>query len=399
MPGAALWHNARSMQSPVYWRLSGFYFFYFAFIGAFQPYFSLYLQSLAFTAAQIGVLMSTSHLMRIVSPNIWGWVADHTGRRVAIVQSASLISVASFAALFFGDGFAWILIASLVMGLFWSGSLPIIEAMTLTELRSEPHRYGRVRLWGSVGFIVATMLVGVALDFIPIRFLLWICVALLGGVMAIALQLREAPAEAHAPGAEPVWDILKRPEVITLFIACFLMIAAHGPLYVFYAIYLVDHGYSKTALGLLIAISVASEILVFLYQPKLFRRFSLRGVMLFCFAVAIARFLLIGWGAEFVVLLLVAQLMHAATFGAFHAASVAAVHEIFKGRHQARGQTLYTSIAYGMGGTVGGLASGLLWERVGPYATYVVAAATSLAGFVLVWWKLRLPDEKKVAIA
>jgi PPP family 3-phenylpropionic acid transporter len=288
---------------------------------------------------------------------------------------------------------------SLLMGLFWSGSLPIVEAITLTELRDEPHKYGRVRLWGSVGFIVATMGVGVALDYIPIGYLLWMCIVLLAGVVAIAWRFREAPVAIHAHDHEPVWDILKRPEVITLFVACFLMIAAHGPLYVFYSIYLVDHGYSKTAVGALIGVSVASEIIVFLYQPKLFQHFSLRAVMLACFAVAVVRFLMIGWGAEFVVLLIIAQLMHAATFGAFHAASVAAIHDIFKGRHQARGQTLYTSVAYGAGGTLGGLVSGFLWERVGPYATYNVAAATALVGLLLVWWKLRLPEEKKVAIA
>jgi MFS transporter, PPP family, 3-phenylpropionic acid transporter len=387
------------MQSPVYWRLSGFYFFYFAFIGAFQPYFSLYLKSLAFSAAQIGVLMSMSHLTRIVSPNFWGWVADHTGRRVAIVQWASAMSLLSFAGLFFGASMPWILIMSLLMGLFWSGSLPIVEAITLTELRDEPHKYGRVRLWGSVGFIAATMAAGVALDYIPIRHLLTICIFLLLGVVAITWKFDETPAAIHAHDHEPVWDILKRPEVITLFVACFLMIAAHGPLYVFYSIYLVDHGYSKTAVGALIGVSVASEIIVFLYQPKLFQRFSLRAVMLACFAIAVVRFFVIGWGAEYVVLLVVAQLMHAATFGAFHAASVAAIHNIFKGKHQARGQTLYTSVAYGMGGTIGGLASGFLWERVGPYGTYQVAAATALVGLLLVWWKLRLPDEKNSAIS
>ncbi|MGB8598068.1 MAG: MFS transporter [Burkholderiales bacterium] len=387
------------MQSPVYWRLSGFYFFYFAFIGAFQPYFSLYLKSLAFSAAQIGVLMSMPQLTRIVSPNFWGWVADHTGRRVAIVQWASAMSLLSFAGLFFGIGFAWILIMSLLMGLFWSGSLPIAEAITMTELQDEPNRYGHVRLWGSIGFITATMIVGIALDYIPIHYLLWICVGLLAGVMPLTWSLPDTPAIQHDHTHQPVWEILKRPEVITLFVACFLMIVAHGPLYVFYAIYLVDHDYSKTAVGLLIAVSVVSEIMVFLYQPKLFKRFSLRTVMLACFAIAVVRFLMIGWGAEFIVLLIIAQLLHAATFGAFHAASVAAVHEIFKGRHQARGQTLYTSVAYGAGGTVGGLASVFLWERVGPYATYNVAAATAFVGLLLVWWKLRLPDEKNSKIA
>ena len=78
------------MQSLPYWRLSGFYFFHFAFIGAFAPYWGLYLKSLSFNAFQIGVLMSLLHVMRIFAPTAWGWLADHTGRRMLIVQLAAI---------------------------------------------------------------------------------------------------------------------------------------------------------------------------------------------------------------------------------------------------------------------------------------------------------------------
>jgi PPP family 3-phenylpropionic acid transporter len=77
------------MPNLPYWRLSGFYFFYFAFVGAMSPFWGLYLQSLAFDAFQIGVLMSLLQVMRIFAPNIWGHIADRTGRRTAIVQIAA----------------------------------------------------------------------------------------------------------------------------------------------------------------------------------------------------------------------------------------------------------------------------------------------------------------------
>ncbi|MEN9455060.1 MAG: hypothetical protein RL210_579, partial [Pseudomonadota bacterium] len=137
--------------------LGGFYFFYFAFVGAFSPYWGLYLQSLHFSAWQIGVLMSLTQVMRIFAPNVWGWVADRSGKRAAIVRLAALISAASFAGVFAGQSFAWLFVALAIMSFFWSASLPLVEATTLSLLGSQAGRYSRIRVWGSVGFVAATV--------------------------------------------------------------------------------------------------------------------------------------------------------------------------------------------------------------------------------------------------
>lgn len=95
------------MPNLPYWRLSGFYFFYFAFVGAMSPFWGLYLRSLTFNAFEIGVLMSLLQVMRIFAPNIWGHIADRTGRRTTIVQIAALGSVLVFGGVFFGSSFWW----------------------------------------------------------------------------------------------------------------------------------------------------------------------------------------------------------------------------------------------------------------------------------------------------
>jgi len=346
------------MQNLPYWRLSGFYFFYFAFVGAMSPFWGLYLESLAFSAFQIGVLMSLLQVMRIFAPNIWGWMADRSGKRVMIVQIAALGSLLCYLGVFFGTSFAWLFAVMATMSFFWSASLPLVEATTLSHLGEHSHRYGRIRLWGSVGFIVAVLGLGYWFDVRPIGDLPWAVLGFMVGIALLARRIPEAVIEVHAADHLPVWHIVRRPEVMALIVACFLMAAAHGPYYTFYSIYLVDHGYTKSAVGWLWALGVICEIAVFMWLPRLLPGVSMARILLATFAIAVLRFLLIGWAVDYPGWVIFAQVLHAATFGAFHAAAVALIHRYFRGRHQARGQGIYNSMAFGAGGTLGGLYAG-----------------------------------------
>jgi PPP family 3-phenylpropionic acid transporter len=368
-----------------YWRLSAYYFFYFAFIGAFSPYFTLYLQSLRFSAWDIGVLMSMMQVMRLLAPNLWGWLADRLGAKTPIVRGAALMSLAGFSCFFFAQGFAGFFTGMALLAFFWSAALPLVEALTFTHLGTQASRYGSIRLWGSVGFILAVLGLGWLLDRLPLSTMLWASFALLGGILACAMTLPEKREARHETDRQPIGDILRRREVRALFAACFCMAAAHGALYVFYSIYLVGRGYGTTTVGFLWTLGVLAEIVVFLYLPRLFHVFSLRAILLFSFACAFVRFLLIGWCVDWLVLILVAQVLHAATFGAYHAAAVAAVSRWFAGRHQARGQALYGSISFGAGGMLGGLLSGWSWDAMGAELTYTMSAAFALAGMALLW--------------
>jgi len=368
-----------------YWRLSAYYFFYFAFIGAFSPFFTLYLQSLKFSAWDIGVLMSLMQVMRLLAPNLWGWLADRLGAKTPIVRGAALMSLAGFSCFFFAQGFAGFFLGMALLAFFWSASLPLVEALTFSHLGAAASRYGAIRLWGSVGFILAVLGLGWLLDRLPLSATLWVSLALLGGILACALALPEKREARHESDRIPIGDILRRREVSALFGACFFMAAAHGALYVFYSIFLADRGYSTTMIGLLWTLGVVAEIAVFLFLPRLFRRFSLRAILLASFACAVARFLTIGWGVEWLALVLFAQLLHAATFGAYHAAAVAAVNRWFAGRHQARGQALYGSLSFGAGGMLGGLLSGWSWDALGAELTFTLSSAFAFVGMLILW--------------
>ena len=371
------------MNTVPYWRLSGFYFFYFAFVGAMAPYWGLYLRSLEFNAFQIGVLMSLLQVMRIFAPNIWGHIADRTGKRVAIVQIAALISFISFIGVFLGSSFWWMFGVMSFISFFWSASLPLVEATTLSHLREQTDRYGKIRLWGSVGFICVVVGLGAVLDYWPIRTLLWVVLGLMVGIVLFARFIPEAEVVHLETEHVSLKGVLKRPEVVALLLAAMLMAAAHGPYYTFFTIHLVDAGYSKMAAGWLWALGVVCEIGIFLIMPRVLKRVRAETVILITLLAAALRFVIIGWWVSSLPILLFAQLLHALTFGAYHASAIGLVHRYFRGKNQARGQALYNSLAFGVGGSIGSLYSGAVWEGLGGPVTYTVAGAMALLAAVI----------------
>ncbi|MEZ0231711.1 MAG: MFS transporter [Methylophilaceae bacterium] len=376
------------MKQIPYWRLSGFYFAYFGFVGAFTPFWGLYLKSLAFSAFQIATLLSLFQVARIFAPSIWGWVADHTGRRVHIIQWLAGLSLVSYVGVFLGTSFGWLFAVMLTLSFFWSASLPLIEAVTLGHLGERFDRYGRIRLWGSVGFIGAVIGLGYLLDVTDIKSLLWVILALLVGVFAFSYRLPEPEIPKLQLEDKSLADIMRQPAVIALMAACFTMAASHGVYYTFYSIYLVDHGYTTGQIGWLWGIGVFCEILIFLAMPKLTTLFGLRNIMLGSLVLAFIRFVVIGWAVDCWVLILIAQTLHAATFGTYHATAVALTHRYFKGKHQSKGQGLYTSVSYGLGGTFGAMMSGFAWESIGPTWTFTISGSCAMLGFILFFWMM-----------
>ena len=378
-----------------YWRLSTYYFFYFAFVGAFSPYFTLYLQAISLTATEIALLMSLMQLMRILAPNMWGWLVERFGGRVTILRLSALMSLVGFSGFFLSTQFGGLLAAMALMAFFWSAALPLIEGLTFSHLGTDTHRYGSIRVWGSCGFIVAVLGLGQALDSVPIEAVLWVTATILAGILACSFTLPESAPPALERSSSSMLDTLRRREVRAVLAACFLMSAAHGALYVFYSIYLVDNAYDKALVGWMWTLGVAAEILVFMLMPRLTRRFSLRAILVFSFACAVLRFVLIGWGADSLARLLFAQLLHGATFGAYHAAAIAIVNLWFPGRLQSKGQALYGSLSFGAGGMLGGLLSGYTWDSLGPEWTFTLGSGFALAGLICLvrGWPASAPAE------
>jgi MFS transporter, PPP family, 3-phenylpropionic acid transporter len=375
-----------------YWRLSSFYLCYFATLGAFIPYWSLYLKENGFNAAEIGQLSALLVGTKIIAPNLWGWIADHTRKNLRIIRWTSFFAAllfAGFLAIHNYMEFAWLTIG---FSFFWNAPLPLYEATTLSHLQSNSHRYSRIRLWGSVGFILAVTAVGKLLDSQPILLLPVMITALLASTWLATLVTPESRSTNHDHSPTRITSIIKKPEVLAFLLVYVLIQFAHAPYYVFYSIYLKQHLYSTTTTGLLWSLGVIAEIVLFLFMKSLLKRYSLRGILLTSLIFAVLRWVLIGTYVDNIYLLLFAQLLHAATFGGTHIAAIHFVHRFFDQQHQAKGQALYHSLSFGLGGMLGSLSSGYYWESLGSHVVYSVAALSCGIAFVVAYLWVGLGD-------
>ena len=367
--------------SPPYWRLSGFYFFYFATLGVLVPYWSLYLKGEGFNAAEIGELVAILMATKLVAPNIWGYIADHTGQRMRIIRLASLLSLLTFAGVLLGSSYLWLAIVMIGFSFFWNASLPQFEAITLSHLGESTHRYSSIRLWGSIGFIVTAAALGPLLDVYGHRLVPPVLLLLCGLIWLSSLSVPDHPGLHSSLAHEPLRQVMRRPQVLALLLVCFLMQASHGPYYTFFTLYLEDYGYSRTGIGQLWALGVIAEIGVFLVMHNWLPRFGARALLLASIALTTLRWLLIAGFADQLAIILLAQTLHAASFGIYHAVAIHLIHRIFIGRNQGRGQALYSSLSFGAGGAIGSLAAGHLWTELGAQWMFLIAAAVSALAF------------------
>lgn len=372
-----------------YWRLSGFYFFYFASLGVLVPYWGLYLQWLDFSAREIGELTAILLATRIIAPNVWGWIADHHGQRMRIVRFASLAGALAFAGILLDNSYLWIAIVMLVFSFFWNASLPQFEVTTLQHLGEQSHHYSKIRLWGSIGFILTVMLLGWLLEIFDAGLVPYALLLSMVAIWLVSLTVPESASRHLSFNHVSITSILKRPEVIAFLVICFLIQISHGPYYTFYSIYLEQHHYSRTVIGQLWALGVIAEVIIFLFMHRWLPRFGIRSVLLLSVLLSAIRWLIIGFYPNSFDLLLFAQLLHAASFGTYHAAAIAWVHQHFTGRNQGRGQALYSSVSFGAGGAIGSLFSGYFWLNPGPTITFSLAAAASFIALIIgiIWLK------------
>ena len=385
-------------NSVPYWRLSGFYFFYFATLGCFIPYWGLYLKGIGFSPIEIGELSAFLVGTKIVAPLIWGWIADHTGKSLRLIRIALFFAALLFACFLYVQHYRWFASITLAFSFFWNAVLPQFEAVTLCHLKNESHRYSQIRLWGSIGFIVTVLGMGWILDKQPVAIIPFAIIFFLSSNWFVTLLMPEATV-SHETANHGIIQIIKKPEVLAFFVVNLLLQVSHSPYYVFYSIYLKHNHYSATVTGLLWALGVLAEIVLFVYMRRLLKHFSLRAILLVSLVLASTRWLIIGWCPEYLGLLIFAQLLHAATFGGAHVVAIHLVHLYFGDRHQGKGQALYTSLSFGVGGVLGSLYSGYYWESLGSKTVFSMAALLCGVAFLIAYfWVGRESSKKSVVL-
>ena len=374
------------MTPSVRWAFGSFFFLYFAYVGLVSPYASLFFLDRGFSVIEIAVLMSMLQITRIVGPFSWGWLSDYLSNRISIIRFCACLAAAVFLLIFFLQSYIAFFVWMFVLHTILSSLMPLGESATVHALfkdNSFDKRYGRLRLWGSIGFIVMVLVAGElfqrkGIELYPIvGTVILICLAL------VTFRLHEPKMERRKMVKGELLVVLFNPDVRWFLISGFFMIFAHASLYVFYSLYLADLGYDKFQIGLFWALGVAAEVIFFYFQSKVLSRLDAEVVLQVAFGIGVFRFILIAFFPVTWVLI-VAQLMHAGTFGAHHSAATKLLQRWFTGPLQARGQALMATVSYGLGGTLGGLVAGWLWDATQPRNVFVMSAlACGLAGMAI----------------
>ena len=373
-----------SKQTFLYQRLSAFYFFFFAALGAFVPYWSLYLKSLGFSSVEIGELMAIVMASKLVAPLILGWLSDHIQKRLIIIQLSLIITVIAFAGVLTYQSYWWLVMVMMIFGFFWNASLPLFEALTLSHLTGDTHRYSHIRLWGSVGFIISVALLPFLIDQSGITLLPIVMLVLLTANGLSSLFVSDKTEEATEQQSAPkLSNTLKNPIVIALFLACAIQSMSHGAYYTCFSIYLEDHSYSRVTTGLMWALGVIAEVGLFIFVHRFLHRFG--ACLLFVLALFITsiRWVVLALWVDNFSLLIFSQLLHAASFGLFHASAIHLTHTLFPGRLQGRGQALYAGLSFGLGGALGNWLSGYAWDSMGSTWTFLASAFIALLGAII----------------
>ncbi|MEO8673103.1 MAG: MFS transporter [Tahibacter sp.] len=370
-------------------RLSSFYFAYYAALGAFTPYWSLYLKQHGQDAAAISVLMALWYATRIIAPSTWQAIASRSSRPILWLRIGCALAGFSLLPFLLPLQFDGLFVAMCVFCFLYNAVMPQFEALTLSHLTGRTEQYGRIRVWGSIGFIAVVALFGVIFDYLSVVWLPLLMLPLFAVLVWSSLRNDYGAALRNIDPSEPVdlWRHVKRREVIAFFVVCLLTQISFGPMYTFFSLYLEQHGYRASTLGLFWAIGVAVEIAVFFASARLFTRWSTRVMLLVALGSAIVRWLITALFPTNILMMTLAQLTHALNFAAFFAACMQCLARYFPGRLGGHGQGIFYGFSSGLGGVLGALVAGQAWRIGGGELAFGIAAGfATLACLVAYVW-------------
>ncbi len=368
-------------------RLSGFYFFYYAIVGAFMPFWSLYLEDQGFNYQEIGILSSIAIITRFFAPLIWGWIADKSGKRMLLVRIATWMEACIWLMIFIiPNSFQSVALLMLIFSFFQNAILAQFEGVTLFWLgEKRAELYGKVRKWGSVGFIIGVFGLGTVFEIISISMLpvLLLCISFLAFLWSFTIkEPRTAPTAQKQ--LEPLWPIFKRPVVYSFFLIELILLFSHAPFYSFYSNYLSQAGFSTSQIGLLWSVGVIAEIIMFAYATFFLTRWSWRHLVTLCLLMTGLRWFIVGVFPASFTAQFFAQTIHAFSFGLFHMIAMRVIFQNFSAGQQGRGQALYSTM-WGIGVASGSILAGYYWDQIGGTSIFIAAAASTLSGLLLVF--------------
>lgn len=367
-------------------RLSWAYFGYFGVLALIVPYLAVFLDALGFNSRQIGELIAFATLCRIVGPPLWGAFCDYRGERLPAIRIGVLATLGLLVVLNQVSSYLSVALVLAFISLFWSAILPQLEVVTLNTLGQHQHRYSRIRAGGSFGFIVVALIAAELMAWGGKTSYPWLAALLLMPLAIVVWLLREPKTEAkplhsESESTQSLMRSVKSRPFLFFMTSSILLQLSFAPFYAFFALYLGQLGYAPMAVGAMIALGVAAEVVMFLVAGKILIRYRLSRVLAFCMSVTALRWWLMGGFADYFWILILAQLAHAFSFALHHSAAIKFLHRHFPKSQQSRGQALYLGIGYAGGGAIGAFVTGILWQDgYGAELTFSLAGMAALVG-------------------
>ncbi len=320
---------------------------------------------------------------KIVSPYLLSWLADYLQKRLVIIQILMLLSIIVFAGVIPYQSYWWFVIVMSLFGFLWNATLPLFEALTLNHLLEDTYGYSHIRLWGSIGFSLLVIVLPPFISGADIHYLPWIILSLLiaNGITTLFIQDQSNIQKIIAPIS--IKKTLQNPVTVAFLLACAIQTLSHGAYYTFFTIYLEENGYSREFAGWMWALGVVAEVILFLVIRKVFSRYSIALLFVLSLLITSVRWLILALWVDNITLLLFAQILHAASFGLFHATAIYLTHQFFPSNLQARGQALYAGMSFGVGGSIGHLLSGYSWDTLGSQTTFLISAFIAFIGVII----------------
>ena len=368
-------------------RFSIFYFCYYAALGAYTPYIGRWVDSMGHDGYVVGAMLGLWYGSRIVAPPAWSALLQRSARPGHWFVVACTLTLVCFAGFTLSSSAAALLGVMACFGLFYNAVMPQFEAMTLAALGTRSAQYGRIRVWGSVGFLIVASSYGWMMDRLGDASFPWITIPLFIAMVAAAWPHRNDRPPDHLETIDDAGHLWKRPGVRRFLLVALLMQMGFGAFYVFYTLHMKANGHDGAQIGALWGLGVLIEIGMFWQAPRLITRFGAQSLMAFCMAVTIVRWVVTALFAGSLPLMLAAQSLHAFSFAIFHACCMRMMSEFFPGKRAAAGQNLLYGFSSGVGGVLGAGMAAVAWDVDGGRAAFLAGATvTSLA---LVVYSLR----------
>ena len=351
------------------------------------PFFPVWLETLSMSDFQIGIVLAVPMFVRVFTAPVAGIIADRLGERSIVLLWSGLLSLLTALALFATGSFWPVLLLYTLQGAVYSPYVPITEAIMLSGVRRWNFDYGRMRLWGSLAFIVATMIGGwlaglyggaMVLPAMAVGFVLTV----LGAVMAPKIGKPRRPSPIAAIATMPTKSTLRQADVQFMLIGVSLVNASHAMLYAFSAIYWQKMGFSGVDVGILWSAGVLAEVVFFLFAVQLRRRFNLWSMMAVGSAVAVGRWILFPMDMSFAGYFAL-QCLHAFTYALIHMSAQSRLVERVAEEQEAAAQGLYyfyTGVFTALATFVSGYAYN--WYGVEGFYLMSFVAAAGLASVV-----------------